>query len=305
MPKRSPPSPMRTLARDSQLRLLLDALGRRRLLQRRARMQKQGCPSLAIIPDDEIGMEILQFGVYERRLLSLLFEHVLARFADEFAQRTVLDIGANIGNHAIYMSRRFKRVVAFEPGYVAYHLLQANLRLNGASNVDARAIGLSDRDAFATLAPQETNNIGSNAVTTKSDVAGAERIELRRGDAVIAGCADIEPIALVKIDVEGHEIEALRGLSNMLQAHRPIILFETKGKHGENGSDAILALLRGLGYENFYTLAKDFPFPHWRSPIARAAIRAALGARYVLQRRESFDDRYYNLAIATSDQELA
>jgi hypothetical protein len=34
-------------------------------------------------------------------------------------------------------------------------------------------------------------------------------------------------------------------------------------------------------------------------------VRAVLGARYVLKKRENFDDRYYNLAIATTDQQLA
>ena len=295
----------RTIARDSQLRLLMEALGRRRLLRRRARMRADGHPPLAIIPDDEIGIEILQFGLYERRILSLLFDGVLAPFRERFTQCAALDIGANIGNHAVFLSRRFRRVLAFEPGSVASLMLCANVRLNRAANIEPLAIGLSDRDARAALAPSEADNLGSNTVTTTGAPAeDTEVIELRRGDDVIANYPGLGPIALVKIDVEGHEIKALRGLVETLRAHKPIILFETAGKHGERGSDEILAFLRSVEYRNFYTLAKDLPFPQLRSPAARAAIRALFGARYVLRKWESFDDRFYNLAIATADEEL-
>jgi hypothetical protein len=176
--------------------------------------------------------------------------------------------------------------------------------LNDIDNVELHKIGLSDQDMQASLAPREVDNIGSNAVTACADAAGGEAIELRRGDEVLKDVAHLEPIALVKIDVEGHEIEALRGLETMLRAHQPIVLFESMGKHGPNGSDAILRLLSSFGYRNYYTLAKDFPWPQWRAPLIRVVLRAALGARYVLERRENFDDRYYNLAIATADQEL-
>lgn len=295
----------RTIARDSQLRLLSDALDRRRLLRRRARMQTEGHPRLAIIPDDEIGIEILCFGLYERRILSLLFDSVLAPLRDRFSQNVALDVGANIGNHTLFMSSRFRQVLAFEPSDVASLLLRANLRLNRAENVEPFTIGLSDLNALKTLAPKEENNLGSNAITTMGiPVEGAEQVELRRGDDVLAGCRDLGRVALVKIDVEGHEIEVLRGLAKTLSAHQPIILFETSNKYGERGSDEILAFLRSVGYHNFYTLVKDLPFPQWRSLASRAAIRAVFGARYILSRMHSFDDRFYNLAIATVSQEL-
>jgi FkbM family methyltransferase len=295
---------VRVVAKDSQARLISDAIGRDRLLRRRARMQALGRPRLAIIPDDEIGIEILQFGIYEERLLSMLFDDVLAPYRADFAGKMALDIGANIGNHSVYLAQQFKRVISFEPGSVAYHLLCANRILNKSYNIEPHQIGLSDQDAQASLVQVQLDNIGSNAVSADAGT-GSETIKLCRGDDLLKSLASPEQIALEKIDVEGHEIEALRGLESTLRAQRPIILFETTGKQGPSGSVAILDLLRSFGYLNFYTLAKDFPFPQWRSPLIRAAIRAAMGARYVLTKRESFDDRYYNLAIATVDQQLA
>lgn len=298
------PETVRVVARESRFSLLSAALGRRRCLRRRTRMKNEGCPSLAIIPNDEIGIEILQFGVYERRLLSMLFDDVLAPFRDDFAQKTVLDIGANIGNHSVYFAHRFKHVISFEPGTVPCHLLQANLLLNRTTNVDVYKIGLSDREMRASLAPSEADNIGSSRVSPSSDACDCEEIELRCGDTVLEKCVDLAPVAVVKIDVEGHEYNALKGLEQTLRRQRPIILFEIPGGSGPCDRESYLALLRSFGYRNFYTLAKDYRLPHWRSPLVRAILRATMGASYVLKKHDYFDGRYYNLAIATADQVL-
>lgn len=294
----------RVVARESRLRQILDLLGRGLYACRRSRMRAAKMPRLAIIPDDEIGLEILQFGIYERRLLGLLFDDVFSGFRDRFLEMTVLDIGANIGNHSVYLARRFRRVVAFEPGSVAFHLLCANRSLNGCANIDPYQVGISSHDGQAYLVQVQSDNIGSNAVTGDANAGSAEEIALRRGDGFLESLPGLPPIGLVKIDVEGHEIEALRSLEKTLRAYRPIILFETTGKYGATGSDALVELLRSFGYRNFYTLAKDFPLPRWRSPIFRMVLRLVLGASYVLTSRENFDDRYYNLAIATIEEQL-
>jgi FkbM family methyltransferase len=294
----------RIVARETAFRLFINAIERRRLLGRRARIQAKQPLRLAIVPDDEIGIEILQFGLYEARLLSMLFDDVLAPYCDDFKQLMALDVGANIGNHSVYLAQRFDQVLAFEPGKVASHLLRANMYLNAVENFRVFEVGLSDQDARAALLQREANNLGSSTISAESDDTATHTIELRRGDALLRELHLTKRIGLVKIDVEGHEAAVLRGLSETLRAHEPIILFETFGRDGESGSDAILSFLRRVGYKNFYTLAKDFPFPSLRAPVARAALRAVMGARFVLTRRDVFDDRYYNLAIATVNEEL-
>ena len=165
-------------------------------------------------------------------MLSILFDDVFAPLCDHFAQKAAIDIGANIGNHSLFLASRFKRVIGFEPGSVANHLLLANRLLNNIANVEPHQIGLSDQDKQASLIPKEANNIGSKTVAAGVAGAFSERIELRRGDEVLEGIASLEPIGLVKIDVEGHETEALRGLEATVRKHQPIILFETTGRPG-------------------------------------------------------------------------
>lgn len=67
------------------------------------------------VPGDHIGDEIFINGLYEMNLLHGLFDCVLGRFSDKFLHGTCLDVGANIGNHSLFWSTRFKSVYAFEP----------------------------------------------------------------------------------------------------------------------------------------------------------------------------------------------
>ncbi len=60
------------------------------------------------------------------------------------AQGLVLDIGANIGAHAVAFSRTAQRVITFEPQPHTYRVLCANLALNCCVNVEAHQVALGD-----------------------------------------------------------------------------------------------------------------------------------------------------------------
>ena len=79
----------------------------------------------AIFAHDSIGRYINLFGGYEREELDILFDF-LAPLDVEFKNSLALDIGANIGNHAMYFSDHFQRVIAFEPNDDVFYLLKFN-----------------------------------------------------------------------------------------------------------------------------------------------------------------------------------
>lgn len=62
-------------------------------------------------------------------------------------------------------------------------------------------------------------------------------------------------IGLVKIDVEGHELEALKGMQQILKNHKPIVLFE-QNRGIFNGTSDVINFLRSVGYDNLYELKK-------------------------------------------------
>jgi hypothetical protein len=126
------------------------AVSRRHYAQRNHRM--------AIFANDLVGISINQFGFYERDELDVLFEF-LSPLAALFRNGTAFDIGANIGNHSVYFSKRFKLIHSFEPNPHAFQLLTLNSkRLN---KVVTHNIGLGDFKGTFDLLENPTNVGGS------------------------------------------------------------------------------------------------------------------------------------------------
>lgn len=210
---------------------------------------------IAAIIGDEISDQIRIQGRYDdinlRAMESLLLPHL------ECAKRCFLDVGANIGNHSIFFSSYFKRVVAVEPNPLARELLKLNLQINGVHNVDVRTVGLSDRQATAILSVCQ-DNLGASrlqelAIAT-SELSGRiideVEIELLPGDNILE--SDI-PIGLIKIDVEGWEHQVLIGLARTLERYHPVVVIEQlAGEIDPNTrSSAATDFLAGLGYRPF------------------------------------------------------
>ncbi|MEL6960510.1 MAG: FkbM family methyltransferase [Pseudomonadota bacterium] len=153
---------------------------------------------------------------------------------------TFLDIGANIGNHTLYAALIWKaaRVVPIEPNPIAYNLLLHNISVNGVRDrVDLSkvGVGLSDHDEGGFAMEKVTTNLGGARM-----LAGQGALTVHRGDALLAG---LEP-DMIKIDVEGMEMEALRGLEGLLRDRQPALLVEVHNRLSED----FFAWCDALGY---------------------------------------------------------
>ena len=129
---------------------------------------------------------------------------------------TFVDVGANVGNHSLYAALVLEapRVVAIEPAPLTSRILTYNVLLNGlADRVTVHEVGLSDSDAKAAVARRVPRNVG--ATQLRADESGG--IDLRKGDELLAG----EAIGFLKVDVEGHEMAVLGGLSAIIARQRP------------------------------------------------------------------------------------
>ena len=133
------------------------------------------------------------------------------------------DIGANVGNHSLYalIFMGASRVIAFEPNPASIALLRANVGLNGLSGqVDLSHLGwgLSDRTDQGLSMITKRANLGA----TRLVADGQGSIPVRPGDEMI-GAARID---FIKLDVEGMEMQALRGLERTIAANRPPVFLE-------------------------------------------------------------------------------
>lgn len=153
---------------------------------------------------------------------------------------TLIDVGANVGNHSLYFARMLSaaRIVPIEPNPQVLPLLLANIVLNGLRDrFDLRFLGkgLSDKPAGGFAMQERSHNIGGARM-----LAGKGEIEVLPGDAVAADCAP----SMIKIDVEGMEMQVLAGFEATLRLHKPVLFVEVDRRN----DTAFREWLAGSGY---------------------------------------------------------
>ncbi|UCI19166.1 FkbM family methyltransferase [Mesorhizobium sp. B2-1-8] len=138
------------------------------------------------------------------------------------ADKIFLDIGANIGNHCVFVSKfcNPRQVIAFEANPDAIAILNINLSLNNCINVNTDYIGLAlgAQNGQMRVFYPALDNMGRAQLLP--DKQGG--IKCIRGDDVVHK----QPVGFIKIDVEGAEFEILNGLSKTIEFWRPDILIE-------------------------------------------------------------------------------
>jgi FkbM family methyltransferase len=183
-------------------------------------------------------------GYYEKDLLAAMVELVPDKTG------TFLDIGANIGNHSIYLSKHFRRVISFEPVPRNCWVFKANRHLNRAHNITLVEKGLSSKPGqlyFGCEDPMQTN---TGLHESKNGSEDEEIAEVVLGDDALQALG-LSNVVGVKIDVEGHEPEVIRGLDITLQTNHPVVFWEAFSLIDATRS---VESLKRLGYRYFYHL---------------------------------------------------
>ncbi|MEI6799159.1 MAG: FkbM family methyltransferase [Pseudomonadota bacterium] len=137
-----------------------------------------------------------------------------------------IDIGSNVGNHAVFAAIALpsKRVIAFEPAFYQHTLLCFNVLLNQVSDkIEVRKIALSSRDGEMRIETPTHDNSGGATLNSRH----GELVRLASGDSEIT---DVER-PFIKIDVEGHEMKVLEGLSGFISTNRPPIFIEVDNEN--------------------------------------------------------------------------
>lgn len=142
----------------------------------------------------------------------------------------VLDIGANIGVTALLFSSLTPEgtVNAVEPVPAAFNLLDENVTTAAARNVTLHNFALGSESGSVHMQGARDNLSGSFVADKHSiDDEGHfdTEVALHRLDDVVSRFG-AERIDLVKMDVEGYELEVLEGARAMLQAHQPVVMLE-------------------------------------------------------------------------------
>lgn len=151
--------------------------------------------------------------LFEKFLLSLLSKVVNHN-------KNMLDVGSNIGVWSIVYSTFIKGTIhAFEPQGEIFKCLTHNIAINQCNNVIPYDFALSDKSTTYLM----------NASYDHKDNFGAFRINEEGSLSIHSEIGDdlqLSNIGFIKMDVEGHELQALQGLSKTIRQCKPVLLIE-------------------------------------------------------------------------------
>lgn len=206
-----------------------------------------GAFDITLMPNEGASRLTYYFGVSEPELFS---------FYEEFLKpgMVVVDAGANIGLHTLFFAKRvgpLGSVYAFEPGSATFKRLQAHVERNQLSNVHCFHCALGAAEGRVSLV-EIGQDSSRNFVTNEFLSAGAdEGVNLRPLDQVLRE-VNVEKVDFLKLDVEGFELEVLKGARGHLNGQKiRVIQLELDDRslaRSGSCSGGVSDMLCGFGY---------------------------------------------------------
>jgi FkbM family methyltransferase len=177
---------------------------------------------IMIDPQDFVGKSILAKGIYDKTGL-----YFIEKILSNLSKPIILDIGANVGNHALRMGEYAEKIFLFEPQRQIFDCLKKTMELNEINHWQLFNFGLSDTEEKLFLYPGlEGNNCTKTFMPNPNqEKISAEEALVRVGDDVIDELR-INHLDFIKIDVEGFEAKVICGLKKSIAKFRPIIFME-------------------------------------------------------------------------------
>lgn len=187
---------------------------------------------------DYITKKIKKQGLYER--LTLTF---IRKYLSKIQNPVIADIGSNIGNHALDFSTYADRVYCFEPVKFIHDVLLENITNNKIANVVVTNKALSDTEGLDRIYICDSN-VGASSILNRGAAENFVEIEKIVGDNFFEK-EMLDRLDFVKIDVEGHEKFALKGMLKTIKKYKPIIMMEWNDPDAVSGfnSDGVLDFL--------------------------------------------------------------
>ena len=204
-----------------------------------------------------VGYQLLAHSSFDPVEVSLVLALLSWRRQHFGAGVMAIDGGANVGVHTLEWARHmfgWGRVLAFEAQEYVYYALAGNIALNNCWNASARLCALGEAEGFIDVPEPDYLEPGSFGSLELRQRAGTEFIgqdvSYAAADCVRTPMVSIDSLGLdrldfLKADVEGMEIEVLRGARATLERCKPVVMVEVI----KSDRQGLVAFLQGLGYE--------------------------------------------------------
>jgi FkbM family methyltransferase len=195
--------------------------------------------------DTYIGRALIKYGEYSEPEVKLIFDLAAIK------PGAMVEVGANCGALTLPMAKyadaNGKDLYAFEPQPDIYRMLQASLVLNDITDVEVvkAAVGAIPGVLYVPHVDySKEGNFGAVPVTTKPTSIQVPSVTL---DAYFGGAQ----IGFIKIDVEGWELEVLKGSAHILEHQRPVMLVENDRLEK---SEALIKYLQDADYRLWWSV---------------------------------------------------
>lgn len=215
---------------------------------------------LSVHPHDKgVSIELAVYRVHEPRTTRLLSQFLQSGM-------TAVDIGCNIGYFALLEAKCVGpsgRVIAIEPEPGNARLFLNNLHANGYRNVEFHQFAISDRNGTFPLRISEKSN--RHSLSPVPWPTTEFRVPVRTLDSLLAKDPP-DSVDLVRMDLEGHEVEVLSGMRETIRRYSPRLLIEIHPDLiGTPGTVKWLGELKELGYRPDWLFDQERDMPlRWR-----------------------------------------
>ena len=193
---------------------------------------------MSYIPSTDIGARLYRGWEFENDEIAICCKYINK-------DSVVLDIGANIGLHALSYSSIAKTVIAFEPQPETFKTLTRNIYQNNIKNIIPLNVAITDTAEISTF-----NVVSDEAYSSLIDTGRKRfREKINVLCETVDGLLGDMKIDFIKIDVEGVEFKALQGMSKLIEKHKPIIFCEIYQGHIKSyDPNKTIDYMRNFGY---------------------------------------------------------
>ncbi|MGU3376713.1 FkbM family methyltransferase [Chryseobacterium sp. M5A1_1a] len=215
----------------------------------------RGSIQLDLDLDDWIQQQLYFLGEYEKAEIDYLYSTL--KKGDTF-----IDVGGNIGLFSLNASGivgNEGKVYAFEAFKPNYEKFSKHLTLNNFKNVILEHLAISEKSGYIEILYNDYyDNVGMASSYLK-DFTAKERVESISLDAYTKA-RQITKIDMIKIDIEGGEFSALKGMSEILTYYKPRIIIEINNvalQSSNHSEDELIQILQEKGYTKTKILSKN------------------------------------------------
>ena len=172
-----------------------------------------------------------------------------------------VDVGVYRGVYSYKLSKEFKHVYSFEPNPVLFSYLDKNLT-KIVKNMTIYNYALSDENKNVLLKVPKRNKslfkenyeeiykLGCATIHKKNNFKYFDEFKVK--SKLLDDILKNSDIGFIKIDVEGHEIEVIRGSENILKKRKPVLLIEIEKRHSGRSVIDTIQYINNFGYNSFY-----------------------------------------------------